>query len=80
MEGVEVPGAEQMIEEVVETEEAKSGRKKRIDKNERKYMVKMGCSKAFQGLAILLILNWYLHVGMLYGLGFIDIKKSHSTS
>lgn len=46
MEGVEVPGAEQMIEEVVETEEAKSGRKKWRDKNERKYMVKMGCSKA----------------------------------
>lgn len=28
MERVEVPGAEQMIEEVVETEEAKSERKK----------------------------------------------------
>lgn len=47
MEEVGVPGAERIIEEVVETEEAKSGRKKWIDKNERKYMVKMGCSKAF---------------------------------
>ena len=47
MEGAEIPRAEQMIVEVVETEEAKSGRKKWIGKNERKYMVKTGCSKAF---------------------------------
>lgn len=42
MEGVEVSGAEQMIEEVVETEEAKSERNKWIDRNEGKYMVKNG--------------------------------------
>lgn len=53
MEGVEVSGAEQMIEEIVETEEAKSERNKwidcrgwdgqmTIDRNEGKYMVKNG--------------------------------------